>query len=298
MMKNHISVCVCTYKRPELLRRLLSTLVEQVDRGAFSYSVVIADNDQGESARAVVTELSPVAPFKVEYCVEPRQNIALVRNKAVAAARGEYIAFIDDDEYPGPQWLLRLWTACQDPDVHGVLGPVIPYFETDPPEWVKKGKFFDRPNPATGRRLNWTECRTGNVLFRRSIIPAGEAPFRAEFGSGGEDTDFFWRMTADGARFIWNREAPVYELVPAARCRKTFLLKRALLRGSNFQKYPADRLKNAAKSILAVPAYAIALPILAAAGEHLFLKYLIKLFDHTARLLSFAGVTLASERES
>lgn len=298
MMDNHISVCVCTYKRPELLRRLLAALAEQTTEGAFSYSVVIADNDRSESARTVVTEFSAGVPFPVNYCVEPEQNIALTRNRAVAAAHGEYIAFVDDDEFPEPQWLLHLWTACQAPEIHGVLGPVIPYFDVDPPVWVKKGKFFDRPNPATGYRLDWTECRTGNVLFRKSIISAGEEPFRVQFGTGGEDVDFFWRMSTHGACFVWCREAPVYELVPANRCRKTFLLKRALLRGGNFQKYPAYRLKNVAKSILAVPAYILALPVLAALGEHLFLKYLIKLFDHAARLLSFVGVKLVSEREN
>ena len=50
----HISVCICTYKRPELLRRLLSKLKEQKTEGLFEYSIVIVDNDRAESARQTV----------------------------------------------------------------------------------------------------------------------------------------------------------------------------------------------------------------------------------------------------
>jgi succinoglycan biosynthesis protein ExoM len=295
---NHITVCICTFKRPTLLLRSLDRLGQQVTGGAFSYSIVVADNDRDQSVREVVTEFASTVEVEVLYCVEPRQNIALVRNAALSYADGDFVAFIDDDEVPGEDWLFQLFSACQRFGSDGVLGPVNPYFDSAPPSWVKKGKFFDRPSLPTGYELSWPECRTGNVLFRGSILDPAEAPFRSQFGTGGEDVDFFHRMTDRGFKFVWCGEAAVNELVPPSRCRRSFLLKRALLRGSNFPKYPGNRVKNVAKSLAAVPLYTIALPFLALAGQHLFLKYLFKLCDHTARLLSLYGVAVVRERES
>ncbi len=267
-------------------------------KNIFSYSIVVADNDRDQSAEATVNGFSATANVSVTYCVEPRQNIALVRNKAIAQAQGQFVAFIDDDEVPPEGWLLGLYTARQNFGCDGVLGPVIPYFDFPPPTWVTKGKFFDRPRHSTGYKLSWAECRTGNVLFRRSILPSTEQPFRAHFDTAGEDMDFFRRTIDNGCIFMWCAEAPVYELVPPSRCSRSFLLNRALLRGSNFRKHPADRIKNLAKSVAAVPVYALALPVLALFGHHLFLRYLIKLFDHGARLVAFSGIAIVNERET
>ena len=293
---NHVSVCICTFKRPELLKRLLCELEKQVVKD-FSYSVVVTDNDSEQSAKDLVAMYSASSRMEIHYCCEPQRNIAMARNRAIEHSDGEFIAFIDDDEYPKYEWLYDLHKTCVKLNVQGVLGPVQPYFESDPPDWVKKGKFFDRPTHETGHRMNWEECRTGNVLFKRAILPHGEAPFREQFNTAGEDVDFFRRMTEKECRFVWCKEAVAYEIVPTARCTRTYLLRRALLRGSNFHKHPTHRLKNALKSIIAVPCYLVALPVLAVLGQHLFLKYLFKLLDHASRLLSFVGLRLVTERQ-
>ena len=102
----HVSVCICTYKRPELLKRLLDELADQERSELFIFSIVVVDNDHSESARRVVEDFTKAWPIQVTYCVEPRQNIALARNKAVENATGDFIAFIDDDEFPTKRWLL------------------------------------------------------------------------------------------------------------------------------------------------------------------------------------------------
>ena len=95
----HLSVCICTYKRPQLLKRLLETLEKQETDG-FTFSVVVADNDEGRSAEPVVLEFSAQSAIPVTYCMESEQNISLARNRAIANASGDFIAFIDDDEFP------------------------------------------------------------------------------------------------------------------------------------------------------------------------------------------------------
>jgi glycosyltransferase involved in cell wall biosynthesis len=294
----HISVCICTFKRAELLTRLLERLSEQQTDGLFTFSAVVADNDSAGSAQPVVAEFSPVKSLRVTYCLEPQQNIALARNAALRHADGDFIAFIDDDEFPAENWLRSLYHACVKYEVAGVLGPVKPHFESEPPQWVHKGKFFDRPTYSSGHEMTWPESRSGNVLFRKGILSSVAVPFRPEFDTAGEDLDFFRRMIDQGHKFVWCNDAVVYEEGPFSRCNRSYLLRRALLRGSNFPKHSAGQLANASRSLVAVPCYTVALPIFAVFGQHLFLRYLIKLLDHSSRLLAFLGFKLVSERHT
>lgn len=296
--RKNIAVCICTYKRPLLLRRLLQCLKDQQTHELFTFSIVIADNDQSESAKQVVDDFMAESSIQVVYCVEPRQNIALARNKSIENAKGDFIAFIDDDEFPTGEWLWNLYTACTSHDVAGVLGPVKPSFEHEPAQWILKGKFFERPKHNTGYRMGMWECRTGNILFVRTMLDDVREPFRSEFGTCGEDTDFFCRMINKGFVFIWCNEAVVYEVVPPERCNRRYLLRKGLLRGSNFLKHPVKRGLNLLKSFVAVPIYVVLLPVLFLAGHHHFMKYLVKLCDHTSRLFMLLGIQLVRKRDA
>jgi glycosyltransferase involved in cell wall biosynthesis len=293
----HISVCVCTFKRPVLLKRLLGELERQETDGWFTWSVVVADNDRAQSARQTVEEFNATSKIRAVYCVEPEQNIARARNKTLENATGDYIAFIDDDEFPSSHWLLNLLKTCQAHQAAGVLGPVKAHFEEPPPKWATRGGFFERPMHETGYRIGAKEARTGNVLFERRILDDVKEAFRPQFGTGGEDVDFFTRMMEKGRVFVWCNEAPVFESVPPSRCKRGYLLRRALLRGRNSLKNPAGRVGNILKSLCAVPLYAVALPVLLIAGQHVFLKYLIKFVDHAGRLMAVVGLNPARERE-
>ena len=141
----HIAVCICTYKRPHFLKPLLTALSEQDTESRFTYSIVVTDNDCLRSAEAIVNDFAASAKVAVAYCVEPQQNIALARNVAVSCASGDFVAFVDDDEVPIKRWLLALFEACDRYGADGVLGPVKPFFEERPPDWIVKGKFYERP---------------------------------------------------------------------------------------------------------------------------------------------------------
>jgi succinoglycan biosynthesis protein ExoM len=293
-----ITVCVCTFKRPVLLAKLVQHLESQHTGGRFTYDVVIVDNDGAGSAESIVRDLAASSPLRIGYFIEPQENISLARNKAVAHARGDYVAFIDDDEIPTAEWLSQLYETLIQSQADAVLGPVLPRFEHEPPPWVIKGRFFDRPRHKTGHSVDWPEARTGNVLLSRRTLADLNPPFRPQFGSGGEDVDFFRRAAENGARIVWCDEAAVSELVPPYRCTRRFLIGRAVLRGSNFPKQSGRRVQNVVKSIVAVPCYTLALPILALVGQHLFIAYLVKLTDHGSRLLALAGLPLSTQRET
>lgn len=289
----HISVCICTYKRPELLKRLLNELTVQETGGLFTFSIVVADNDQSQSAKVVVSDFAVASKVAVIYCAEPQQSIALARNKAVQNATGDYIAFIDDDELPERQWLQTLFAACEKYAVDGVLGPVKPSFESGVPRWIVKGKFYDRPTHKTGLVLAHGQTRTGNVLIKKHVFREIDAPFRPEFRAG-EDVDFFRRAIDRGRVFIWCNEAVVYETVPRARWRRMYLLRKALLRGACAALRPTLGVVDVAKSVIAVPIYGLALPFAAILGHHRFMNLLVRLCDHLGKLLVLIGINPVS----
>ena len=291
----HISVCVCTYKRPEFLKRLLNALGEQETGGLFTYSIVVADNDRLQSGEAAVEEFRKSHSVSIRYCVEARQNIALARNKAIENAEGDFAAFIDDDEFPAGNWLLNLFRACEQYQVDGVLGPVRRHFDETPPKWIVKGEFYERPIHPTGLPVRWSMGRTGNVLLRKTVFTPGEPPFRPEFRHG-EDQDFFRRAIASGRRFIWCSDAIAYEVVPPVRWKRTFMLKKALLRGSTAALHPTLGAADILKSVVAVAAYTLALPFALILGQHRFMTLLVKLCDHLGKLLGLLGINPIREQ--
>ena len=286
-----VAVCICTYKRPHLLRRLLLALGEQNTIGRVSYSIVVADNDAGESAREIVTQFAATSAVSVTYCVEREQNIALARNRALEHAQADFVAFIDDDEFPERDWLAALLNAGEQFEADGVLGPVRPFFEEPPPAWLVQSKLCERPEYPTGTRLDWRQTRSGNVLFRRRILEGIPTPFRREFGNGGEDQDFFRRLMHRGCRFVWCNEAPVYEVIPPERRRRRYFLKRALRRGQNERRLLSTA--GVLKSLVAVPAYVALIPITCILGQHALMDCSVRLLDHVGRLLGAVGIESA-----
>ena len=128
-------------------------------------------------------------------------------------------------------------------------------------------------------------CRANGSPSRACILDDPADRFRAEFGFGGEDVDFFRRQIAHGRRFASCAEAKVYEVVPIERCRRSYLLKRALLRG----RHPYNQGWPVLISLIAIPVYAVLLPFLFISRHRLFMRYLISTCDHVGRVLACVG---------
>jgi succinoglycan biosynthesis protein ExoM len=289
----HITVCICTYKRPDMLKRALEALRDLDSRdlesdGQFTYSIVVVDNDRAESGRAVAEAFAASSPVKLKYCPEPQPGIARARNCAVANATGEFLAFIDDDEFANPGWLRNLLETQRKYQSDGVLAPVDPYFDAGAPQWVIDGGFYKRPVHPSGMVLTWAKCRTGNVLLKRELFAGDDLPFRPECISG-EDQDFFRRQIEQGHIFHWCHEAAVLEVVPPVRWKRGFLMRRALLRGIFAQRNHGLQPLRLLQAVVSVPVYAVALPLALAFGQARFMTCVFKLSYHLGRLFGLFG---------
>ncbi len=295
---DHICVCICTYKRPKMLAYLLGELQNQRTDQLFTYSIIVVDNDHTQSAKSTVESIKEKSAIDIDYYCEAEQNITLARNKAVLNSRGNFVALIDDDELPVDTWLLSLYKAIYEFKADGVLGPVKPIFEQQPPQWVMKGRFYERPSHKSGFILKWEDTRTGNVLLKRNIFDGDENKFDPKYGKVGvgEDKDFFCRMIEKGYVFVWCNEAPVYEIIPPERFKRNFMLKRALIRGKATLLHPYFGTVDVVKSLIAFPLYTLALPFLIVLGHHTFMKYLIKDLDHIGKLLAVCGFDIVKQK--
>lgn len=242
-----ISICICTYKRPAQLETLLRSIARQ-QHHPLRVEIVVADNDPAGSAQAVLQRIAATLPLPLRSHHVTTPNIALARNATVHGAHGDWVLFVDDDEEPAPGWLLALVDTQRTHDADAVFGPVLPRYDSETPDWVKSGGFFDRPRYSTGSRIGAGDARTGNVLVRRSLLLGLPGPFDQAYGrTGGEDTIMFGQLLARGAVLIWCDEAVVREDIPPDRATLCWLLRRSFRGGQSFIRAELQPLRGGAR---------------------------------------------------
>ena len=271
-----------------MLKRLLASLAELETGGAFSISITVVDNDRDGSAAESVAEFQAGRSWPVRYLIEPERNISLARNRALTSAAADYYACIDDDEYADKSWLTGLYGTIVGSQAAGALGPIRPVYDTPPPAWLIKGRIQERKAFPTGTVLRDPKyCRTGNVLFSKELLAGREVLFDPGYGrTGGEDVDFFRRMIRAGYRFVWNNEAVVYEVTPALRQKRSYYLRRALLRGVVQSSQAPLWSRDSLKSLGACAVYTLALPLVFVFRHRSFMPFLIRDLDHAGKLLA------------
>jgi len=223
-------ICVCTYKRPEGIQLLLNALTQLSDIQGIRICVV--DNDAAGEGAAVCNNLPPNYPFEVHALVEPQAGISPARNSVVASAltlKPDFLAFLDDDEQPEPQWLSELLRVQKVTGADVVGGPTISEFPENVPDQIKQ-------NPYYGADLGFADeqsCQlqaAGNFLIKADVIST-MAPtfFHPAFAqSGGEDLAFFTQLAKNGASMHWAANAIVREAVPANRLTQSWMKSRVV----------------------------------------------------------------------
>ena len=245
-----IAICICTCDRPHSLRQLLKVL-DGMELGSLHPSelfFVVVDNRPDGRANAVCYQVRAGLPAPLYFVEEPERGISFARNRALgtALAHGaEFIAFIDDDDLPRPDWLVHLVDRQRVTGadlVHGIWQ--VPDSLSIPTSL--RGINFLRP-PDFDQVNRWgclIGAATCNVLISRKIIEhLGQAGpiFRPEFAlTGGGDTDFFIRVRAAGFGIAVARESIVYRDWTAARLTWRGVLRLAFRIGStSMQLYRA-----------------------------------------------------------
>lgn len=221
-----VSIIIPTFCRPvRAADAARSALAQACD---VLFEMVLVDNDPDASALASLRELDDP---RVVVVHEPRAGVANARNAGLRAARGDLIAFLDDDEIAHPDWLAELMRVQSAHKADVVFGPVRTRLASPPRDHLAYfEKFFLRdPDHAEGLITKFYGC--GCSLVRRAALPSAE-PFSAERNEiGGEDDLLFQAMEAAGARFAWAPDAWVWETPEPSRVTLAYTLKRAFAYG-------------------------------------------------------------------
>lgn len=232
-------VAMLTFRRPDDLRVALPALVEQASSvtGRFDrVEVLVVDNDAAESAREYVTAFPPAESVIVTYRCEPESGITAARNRALAeAVTSDLLVFIDDDERPTDRWLVDLVATFDRGGAVAVVGPVVSRFEVEPSPWIVAGEFFTRRRMPTGTPVS--VAATNNLLLDLRVVRSIALVFDTAFGhAGGEDTMFTRTLHATGGRLVWCDEAVVWDIVPAARSTRDWVVRRAFSSGNSWSQ--------------------------------------------------------------
>src|SRR5207237_5489187 len=100
--------------------------------------VFVVDNNSSDSTRDVVLAATEICGEKPRYLFEPVQGRSHALNRALQAASGDLVAFLDDDEEIAPTWLTTVHEVFADADVHFISGPYKPNWGAEPPAWLPK----------------------------------------------------------------------------------------------------------------------------------------------------------------
>ncbi|MEM7309605.1 MAG: glycosyltransferase [Planctomycetota bacterium] len=238
-MPRELAICLATYRRPLMLSRLLGSLERAVIPEGTRVHLRIVDNDAKGSAREVVERLRWEGEGRGElvYDIEPEQNIALTRNRAVERGPADLVLFVDDDEVVPEDWLRAHLRVLDDSGADAVFGPVDGRLPAGAPLWLYDEAMFNKETGPDGTRLDWRDTRTSNTLVRGRWFYGAGYRFDPSFGrSGSSDTDLFKRMEEAGASYVSADSARVWEDVEPERANLRWLLKRYYRNGLTFHR--------------------------------------------------------------
>lgn len=232
-----VVVLIPTFRRPESLEHLLDALAAL--RTDANVTVLVADNDNERHEGFDLCERLRARGYRwlLDSIIVPERGIAQVRNALVArmltAHRAEFVAMIDDDEWPSSGWLDEFLRVQKQTGADALQGSIRRVFEKHPGAWVVHCDGVTDVVRATGPTAMLQGA--GNLLLRRAVIEALPAPwFDPAFAlTGGEDADFLLRLKENGARFAWADDALAFDRVPASRANLKWALKRAYSVGNS-----------------------------------------------------------------
>lgn len=236
-----ISVIVCTRNRALELERTLSTLQEQRIDGAFSSEIIVINNGSTDHTRMVLGQNWD--KIKVTSVDEPQAGKSRALNRGLEMARGELIAFTDDDVSAAQVWLAELHAGGRTfPSAGLFCGPIVPLFPAQTPEWFGSHPlitgFFGKFNPSTkvGPLPPDAAPLGANFAAARQILE--NMKFRVDLGPSpengqlmGEDTEFIARLRERSPECVYLPEATVFHRISPSQIHESWILERAFQLG-------------------------------------------------------------------
>lgn len=258
----NVTVILCTFNRCQLLRTALESVALSAMPEETAWEVLVVDNHSTDGTRQVVEDFASRYPTRFRYLYEAQPGKSHALNAGIAHARGDLLAFIDDDVTVETNWLRHLVAPLQGGKYAAVGGRVFPQWTAEPPRWLAREGwvvsgplvYFDRGNE--GHALE--ESPVGaNMAFQRRVF-AQYGGFRTDLGPSpkneirNEDSEFARRLLGAGEPMYYEPSSVVYHYVAPERLRKKYFQRWWFDKGRS-EIREAGVPKDAGKRIAGVP---------------------------------------------
>ena len=227
-----------TYNGAERIPLVLNQLKQQVDIDGLKWEVIVCDNNSQDRTLDVVVEYQQTWPEEspLRYCFVAEQGAAFARQRGVVEARGQIVAFLDDDNIPAADWLSNVQRFAQTypqagafgSQIHGDFQGALPEgFEhiacflaivergSQPHLYDPKSKILP---PAAGlavRRLAWMEAVPARLFLNHKGKSAGLA---------SEDLEAMLHIQKAGWEIWYNSDMVVTHQIPGQRLQREYLV--------------------------------------------------------------------------
>lgn len=234
----NISVVICAYTEDRWDQ--ICAAVDSVRAQSWpSFEIILViDHNPALFKRAVAT-MPDVAVLENQQA----QGLSGARNTGAARAKGDLIAFLDDDAVAHEDWLKFLADTYEDPQIAGVGGLTLPRWQTARPAWLPEEFYWVIGCNYKGMAPSGAPVRNligANMSFRREAFNRVEGGFVTGIGRtstgrplGCEETEFCIRLAqqAPGTMFVMDHRAMIWHFVSDSRCTVSYYLSRCFAEG-------------------------------------------------------------------
>ena len=236
-----VSVVVCAYSFDQRrdLQEAVASLLEQTHTDL--EVIVVVDGDHG-LYREVMSDYGGSDSVR-SILLEENAGVSAARNAGVVEARGEVVAFIDDDAIADKDWVQTLAGTYEQYDAVAVGGKILPVWLSGRPAHFPEELLWlvgATHDGFAGDTVAEVRNTFGpNMSFRRDVFEkVGGFNENLGFSRKGasyvqaEEPEFALRMTSTlGKRVVYNPGAVVYHKIPESKVRVRTLLRRAFYQG-------------------------------------------------------------------
>ncbi len=227
-----ISIVLATYNRAVTLRATLDSFSRLLFPADLTCELLVVDNNSTDSTREVVEKFAGEATFVVRYIFEKKQGRSAALNTGITEAKGEIVAFTDDDVLLDRSWLSNMKKTFDNFDCSAVAGKVVAQWNHARPDWLEMDGQFAVVRFDLGDELK--EIRVpplgANSAFRRDMFRR-YGLFRLDLGVNGskhtitcDDTEFGERLIRGGEKILYCPSAIIFHPVDVARTTKKYFL--------------------------------------------------------------------------
>ena len=222
-----VSIIVCTHNRASSLRKTLQSLGQMSVAPDLTWELLVVDNNSTDSTRQEIDAFTERSGLNVRYVSEPRTGKSFALNTGIGEAKGEIIAFTDDDVLVAPEWLTELMETFKQFECIGVGGRSIALWNGFArPNWLTtEGPYRLSTVPIVaavdlGEEVKETaQAPFGlNMAFKKSAFEQ-YGLFRTDLGPSGakrvlaEDTEFGRRLMRAGKKVLYSPKVVVFHPV-------------------------------------------------------------------------------------